>query len=93
MILCLKKSVPPPLLVDKSHVQECLLEMLTDMFGSEGISKMIRNNMVTVTVDEKIATVNVDSLEVRCDDEELQQVLLTAIKNLYQAIAPVKQAG
>lgn len=29
----------------------------------------------------------------RCDDEELQQVLLTAIKNLYQAIAPVKQAG
>lgn len=31
--------------------------------------------------------------EVRCDDEELQQVLLTAIKNLYQAIAPVKQAG
>ena len=32
------------------------------MFGSEGISKMIRNNMVTVTVDEKIATVNVDSL-------------------------------
>lgn len=55
-------GVPPPLLVDKSHVQECLLEMLTDMFGSEGISKMIRNNMVTVTVDEKIATVNVDSL-------------------------------
>lgn len=36
--------------------------MLTDMFGSEGISKMIRNNMVTVTVDEKIATVNLDSL-------------------------------
>lgn len=50
------------LLVDKSYVQECLLEMLTDMFGSEGISKMIRNNMVTVIVDEKIVTVNVDFL-------------------------------
>lgn len=50
------------LLVDKSYVQECLLEMLIDMFGSEGISKMIRNNMVTVIVDEKIVTVNVDSL-------------------------------
>lgn len=50
------------LLVDKLYVQECLLEMLTDMFGSEGISKMIRNNMVTVIVDEKIVTVNVDSL-------------------------------
>lgn len=50
------------LLVDKSYVQECLLEMLTDMFGSEGISKMIRNNMVIVIVDEKIVTVNVDSL-------------------------------
>lgn len=50
------------LLVDKSYVQECLLEMLTDMFGSEGISKMIRNNMVTVIVDEKIVTVNVDLL-------------------------------
>ena len=31
--------------------------------------------------------------EVRCDDDELQQVLQTAVKNLYQAIAPVKQAG
>lgn len=50
------------LLVDKLYVQECLLEMLTDMFGSEGISKMIRNNMVTVIVDEKIVTVNVDLL-------------------------------
>lgn len=50
------------LLVDKLYVQECLLEMLTDMFGSEGISKMIRNNMVTVIVDEKIVIVNVDSL-------------------------------
>lgn len=50
------------LLVDKSYVQECLLEMLMDMFGSEGISKMIRNNMVMVIVDEKIVTVNVDSL-------------------------------
>lgn len=50
------------LLVDKSYLQECLLEMLTDMFGSEGISKMIRNNMVTVIVDEKIVTVNVDLL-------------------------------
>lgn len=50
------------LLVDKLYVQECLLEMLTDMFGSEGISKMIRNNMVTVIVDEKIVTVNVDFL-------------------------------
>ncbi|KAK3101085.1 hypothetical protein FSP39_000832 [Pinctada imbricata] len=85
-----QRSVPPPLVVDKSHVQECVLEMLTDMFGSECISKLIKNNLVTVTIDKTVATINVDSLEVKCEDEGLQQVLHTAVTKLFQAIAPVK---
>ena len=55
-------DVPPPMVVDKSHMQECILEMLTDMFGSDCIGKLIKNNMVEVTIDDKEATINVDSL-------------------------------
>ena len=48
--------------MDKSHIQECLLEMLTDMFGKECIGKMIKGNNISVTVDENMALVNVDTL-------------------------------
>ena len=60
MLVC--AGVPSAVKVDKSHIQECLLEMLTDMFGQECIGKMIRGNNISVTVDDNIALVNVDNL-------------------------------
>ena len=39
-----------------------MIEMLSDMFGSDCIGKMIRGNNISVTVDDKVATVNVESL-------------------------------
>lgn len=39
-----------------------MLEMLTDMFGKECIGKMIKGNNISVTVDENVALVNVESL-------------------------------
>lgn len=48
--------------MDKSHIQECLLEMLADMFGKECIGKMIRGNNISITIDEKVALVNVENL-------------------------------
>ncbi|XP_052067677.1 cleavage and polyadenylation specificity factor subunit 3-like [Mytilus californianus] len=85
-----QRNVPPALLVDKSHVQECLLEMLNDMFGSNSISKLIRNDRMTVTVDDKTAVINVDTLDVACEDETLQQVLQTAVSKLFLALSPLK---
>ena len=55
-------AVPQAIKVDKSHIQECIIEMLTDMFGKEGIGKMIRGNNISVTVDDKMALVNVETL-------------------------------
>lgn len=55
-------AVPHKLVVDKSHFRECLLEMLSEMFGAECISKIIKADKMTVTVNEKVATINVDSL-------------------------------
>ncbi|KAH3884824.1 hypothetical protein DPMN_008809, partial [Dreissena polymorpha] len=87
-----QKGVPQAVKVDKSHIQECLLEMLADMFGKECIGKMIRGNNISITIDEKVALVNVENLEVKCDDPDLQGVIQTAVTKLYQAIAPVKPA-
>lgn len=39
-----------------------MLEMLTDMFGKECIGKMIRGNNISVTIDDSVALVNVDTL-------------------------------
>ncbi|KAL5006926.1 hypothetical protein ScPMuIL_015732 [Solemya velum] len=85
-----QKNMPSVLVVDKSHIQECLLEMLTDMFGADSISKLIKGDKITVTVDDCQATVSLDTLDVKCEDEVLQQVLSTAVTKLHQAIAPVK---
>ena len=54
--------MPQAIKVDKSHIKECMIEMLSDMFGSDCIGKLIRGNTISVTVDDKVATVNVESL-------------------------------
>lgn len=87
-----KKNVPQAIKVDKSHIKECMIEMLSDMFGSDCIGKMIKGNTISVTVDDKVATVNVETLEVKCEDKDLQSVIHTAVTKLHQAIAPVKQS-
>ncbi|XP_005109022.1 cleavage and polyadenylation specificity factor subunit 3 [Aplysia californica] len=84
------KNIPPPMKIDRAHFQECLLEMLAEMFGSESTSKLVQRDRVTVTVDDKVAVVNIDSLEVKCDDESLQQMIHSAVTRLHQAISPIK---
>ena len=60
------------------------------MFGSSSISKLIRNDRMTVTVDDNTAIINVDTLDVMCEDETLQQVLQTAVSKLFLALTPLK---
>ena len=55
-------AVPQAIKVDKNRIQECMIEMLSDMFGKDCIGKMIRGNNISVTVEDKIALVNVETL-------------------------------
>ncbi|XP_041365300.1 cleavage and polyadenylation specificity factor subunit 3-like [Gigantopelta aegis] len=87
-----QKAVPTPIKVDKNHFQECVMDMLHEMFGPESTGKFIRQDKLTVTVDEKSAVINLNTLEVSCNDEALQQVIHTAVTRLHQAITPLKVA-
>ncbi len=77
--------------VDRNHFRECLLEMLADMFGSQSVSKLIKGDKMTVSVDKKVATIDLHSLTVKCEeDESFQQMVSTAVTKLHQAITPLK---
>ena len=55
-------AFPAAVTVDKAHFQECLLEMLGDMFGGQCISKLIKGGQISVTIDNKKAVVNLNTL-------------------------------
>ncbi|XP_074660015.1 cleavage and polyadenylation specificity factor subunit 3-like [Tubulanus polymorphus] len=86
-----RRALPAVVTVDKMHFKECLREMLNEMFGKDCIGKLIKGDKMTVTVDKKIATINIDSLEVKCDeDDTLQQMIQTAVQKLHTAITPIR---
>ena len=77
--------------VDKSHFNECLMELLAEMFGSSCIEPMIRGERVKMCVDKRNVWINLSTLEVQCDeDEDLQQMVSTAVTKLHRAITPIK---
>ena len=58
--------MPTPGKVDKSHFRECLLEMLSDMFGANAVDPLIRNEKLYLSVDEKKISVDLSTLVSRC---------------------------
>ncbi|BFZ15737.1 hypothetical protein BsWGS_18776 [Bradybaena similaris] len=84
------KSIPPPMKIDKAHFHECLLETLSEMFGAECTSKVFERDRLTVRIDDTAAVINLDTLEVKCSDEGLQQVIHSTVTRLHQAINPIK---
>lgn len=79
-----------PIKPDRMHFKECLIEMLIDMFGEDAVSKVVRGEKATVTVDGKKAIINIMTLEVKCeDDEQLQQIVQTAVTKLHQSLYPI----
>jgi len=80
-----------PVKVDKSHFKECLMELLVQMFGSSCVDKLIRGERLRLVVDEKDVWIDLRSLDVQCEqDEVLQQMVSTAVTKLHHAITPVK---
>ncbi|XP_054716076.1 cleavage and polyadenylation specificity factor 73-like [Uloborus diversus] len=85
------KTLAPPVKMDKMHFTECLMEMLSEMFGEDSVSKIVRGKKVSVTVNGKKAVINVDTLDVKCEDDEvLQQMVHTAVVKLHSCLIPPK---
>ena len=47
--------------VDKTHFQECVLDMLGEMFGEDCVGKLVKSDKVQITVNGVEATVNMTS--------------------------------
>ncbi len=55
-------ALPAPVKFDKAQFRESLLETLSDMFGPECISALVRDDIMSVTVDEKTAIINLNTM-------------------------------
>jgi len=79
--------IPPPAKVDRLHFKECLVELLQEMFGDDSVKYKLEN--VYVTVDKKVANIDLTALQVVCEeDESFQQIVQTAVSKLYQTLVP-----
>ncbi|XP_054988056.1 cleavage and polyadenylation specificity factor subunit 3-like [Sorex araneus] len=73
------------------HVYSKRLEiMLQDIFGEDCVS--VKDGAIGVTVDEKTATINLETRTVECeerseDDESLREIVQLA--GLYKALTPI----
>jgi len=80
-----------PVKVDKSHFNECLMELLGEMFGASCVDRLIRGERLKLVVDRKDVWIDLRSLDVQCDEDDvLQQMVSTAVTKLHRAITPVK---
>ncbi|KAK7098583.1 cleavage and polyadenylation specificity factor subunit 3-like [Littorina saxatilis] len=85
-----QKNIPSVLSVDKAHFHECLLETLQEMFGSQCTDKLFQRDRLVVRMDDRQAVINLDTLDVECEDESLQQLLHGVVTKLHQAVTPIR---
>ena len=64
--------------------------MLQEMFGEESLPKDILGDRFIVKVDAKKAAVDLKTLRVECEEDEvLRKILQTAVTNLHQSLVPI----
>jgi hypothetical protein len=74
------------------ELAEIVRKTLIDVCGQNATIDIRRSNaecVVHVNVDGKQASVNMTTMEVRCDDEVFHHLLISVSHRLRQAIAPV----
>ncbi|UJR34117.1 hypothetical protein I4U23_021524 [Adineta vaga] len=79
-----------PIQVDKKHVRTCIQETLEEMYGASMVSLSEDQQQLNVTVDEKKAIIDLESYEVKCDDEEIHSMIDVTVKQLSACIQPLK---
>merc|ERR1712083_286024 len=85
------RYLPPTNKIDKNHFKECLIELLQDMFGEESVPKLFSGDTITVSVDNKSATVSLNNLSVECEeDKTFEQIVQTAVSKLHQSLIPLQ---
>jgi cleavage and polyadenylation specificity factor subunit 3 len=72
---------------EQAHRVDCILETLQDMFGESAIPKTIKDNVVNLTVNEKNVTIDLNSMDVVCEEDEvLRDMVNTAVGKLNQVV-------
>jgi cleavage and polyadenylation specificity factor subunit 3 len=88
------RYIPTSAKVDKIHFKECLIEMLQDMFGEESVPKTFSGDRMEVQVDAKKATIDISTLKVACDEDEVfEKIVQTACSKLWHSLMPVDAAS
>ncbi len=68
--------------------QECLIEMLQDMFGDESVPKSFSGDRLEVEVNHTKASVDISTMEVTCENKVFKEIVATACNKLKQALMP-----
>ena len=83
--------IPTPSKVDKMHFKECLIEMLQDMFGEDSVPRTLSGDRLEVIVDSKTASIDLSSLQVTCDQDQIfQEMVTTAVGKLHHSLVPAE---
>jgi cleavage and polyadenylation specificity factor subunit 3 len=68
-------------LSNRISFEENLLAALNDMFDSSSIEHT-ESEAITINLDGKTAIIDLEGLTVKCEDEQLEQIVSTVIKQL-----------
>ncbi|CAF3554055.1 unnamed protein product [Rotaria sp. Silwood1] len=60
------------------------------MYGSTMVTLSEDQQQLLVTIDDKKATIDLESFEVKCDDEEIHSTIEITVKHLSACIQPLK---
>lgn len=72
---------------EQAHRIDCILETLQDMFGESAIPKTIKDNIINLIVNEKTVKIDLNSMDVTCDEDEvLRDMVNTAVNKLNQVV-------
>lgn len=77
----------PTLDEDRVHFTECLKTMLNDMFEPTALIDVIIGEKLTANVEGKIAEVNIQTLEVKCEEDKvLKEMISSSVLKLYNCL-------
>lgn len=76
---------------DLSHLKECIIESLQEMFGENAVPKLFKGDQLKVTVNDKVVEIDLSSMDVKCEEDEmLRDTVFTVITKLNQVLVQTK---
>lgn len=76
---------------DQTHLKECVIETLQEMFGENAVPKLFKGDLLKVMVNKKLVDIDLSKMEVSCEEDEiLRDTIFTAITKLNQVLIQTK---